>query len=321
MRVEGKGLRVAVLDDYQQVALAMADWEPVLARGTVEVFADHMVSVRDLVARLAAYHVVVLMRERTPMPSEVIEALPNLKLIVTTGARNSAVDLDAARRQNVVVSGTGSLGSGPVELSWALILGLSRNLLTETDQMRGGGWQTAIGRDLSGDTLGLLGLGRTGTRMAQIGTAFGMDVLAWSKNLTVERAAAVGARAVGFDALLRTADVLSVHLGLNDQTRSLLGARELALMKPTALLINTARGPIVDEVALIDALASGSLAGAGLDVYDVEPLPVDHPLRSTPRTLLTPHVGFVTERTYRRFFAEAVEDIMCFLGGEPIREL
>ncbi len=311
--------RVAVLDDFQGVALSMADWSPVRERAQVDVFGDHVAAPDELVGRLAAYDVVVLMRERTPLPAGVIERLPRLRLIVTTGRRNPAVDTAAARARGVTVCGTGSLATAPVELTWALILGLCRHLVVEDGNVRSGGWQTTVGRDVSGRTLGVVGLGRLGGQVASIGRAFGMRVLAWSEHLTAERAEEVGATAVPFDRLLAESDVVTIHQVLSDRTRGLVGARELSLMKSDALLVNTSRGPVVDTAALVAALHAGTLGGVGLDVFDEEPLPADDPLRTAPRTLLTPHLGYVTEDVYRLFFREVVEDIVAFLDGSPVR--
>jgi phosphoglycerate dehydrogenase-like enzyme len=314
-------MRIAVLDDYQGVALEMADWSPVLARAEVDVFTDHVRDVDALAERLAPHEVVVVMRERTPVPEALLERLPNLRLIVSTGRRNAAVDVAAARARRIEVCGTPSLATAPAELTWALVLGLARHLPAETAGVRAGGWQTTVGRDLHGRTLGVLGLGRIGAQVAQVGVAFGMDVVAWSANLTDERAAEAGARRVDLDTLLAGSDVVTLHLVLGERTRGLLGRRELALMKPDALLVNTARAGLVDTHALVDALAAGRLGGAGLDVFDEEPLPVDHPLRGEPRALLTPHLGYVTEDVYRTFFAGVVEDILAFWGGTPLRPL
>ncbi|HSE69717.1 MAG TPA: D-2-hydroxyacid dehydrogenase family protein [Nocardioidaceae bacterium] len=318
---KGSGMRIAVLDDYQGVALEMADWSPVLARAEVDVFTDHVRDVDALAERLAPHDVVVVMRERTPVPEALLERLPNLRLIVSTGRRNAAVDVAAARARGIEVCGTPSLATAPAELTWALVLGLARHLPAEAAGVRAGGWQTTVGRDLHGRTLGILGLGRIGTQVAQVGVAFGMDVVAWSANLTDERAAEAGARRVDLDTLLAGSDVVTLHLVLGERTQGLLGRRELALMKPDALLVNTARAGLVDTHALVDALAAGRLGGAGLDVFDEEPLPVDHPLRGEPRALLTPHLGYVTEDVYRTFFAGVVEDILAFWGGTPLRPL
>lgn len=311
-------MKVAVLDDYQRVALSMADWSRVVDRAQVDAFDDHLSGEEDLVRRLEAYDVVVVMRERTPLPATVIERLPALRLIVTTGRRNPTIDVAAARARDIAVCGTRSLASAPVELTWALILGLSRHLVAESASMARGGWQTTLGHDLSGRTLGVVGLGRIGSAVARVGLAFGMEVLAWSANLTPQHAAEVGATAVTFDRLLGEADVVTVHQVLSDRTRGLVGARELGLMKPTGLLVNTSRGPVIDTPALVSALAEGRIAGVGLDVYDEEPLPADHPLRSAPNALLTPHLGYVTEGVYRTFFGDVVEAVEAQLDGRPI---
>ena len=321
-------MRIAVLDDYQGVALSSADWSPVTAHPTrpaaVEVFRDHLAEPDALTERLEPYDAVVVMRERTPLPASVLARLPRLRLVVTTGRRNPSIDLAAATASGVTVCGTESRASAPAELTWALALGLCRHLVTEAGALHAGGWQTTVGRDLDGHTMGILGLGRLGTRVAAVARAFGMDVLAWSPHLTPERADASGATAAPLDEVLRGSDVVSVHLPLVEGeggTRGLVGARELGLMRPGALLVNTSRGPIVDEAALLDALASGHLGGAGLDVFDVEPLPADHPLRTAPRALLTPHLGYVTEDTYATFFAGVVEAVVAWLDGNPVRLL
>jgi phosphoglycerate dehydrogenase-like enzyme len=314
-------MRAAVLDDYEGVALRVADWSPVLERVDVDVFSEHIDDEDELARRLAPYDIVVLMRERTPMPASLLERLPNLRLLASTGRKNASIDVAAARDRGITVCGTDSPSSAPGELTWALILGLARNLVVEAERMRRGGWQSSLGADLAGRTLGVIGLGRIGTQVAAVGNAFGMDVLAWSENLTVERAAEVGVRAVPLDRLLAEADVVTVHQVLSKRTRGLLGARELALMKPTALLVNTSRAPIVDTVALLAALEEGRIGGAGLDVFDEEPLPADHPLRIAPRTLLTPHIGYVTEEVFRTYYQGVVEDITAFLDGSPIRTL
>ncbi|TDC99071.1 D-2-hydroxyacid dehydrogenase family protein [Saccharopolyspora terrae] len=312
-------MRIAVLDDYQDVARSYADWDGL----DVEVFTEHIADVDELVSRLEPFDVIAAMRERTRFPREVITRLPNLKLLVTTGMRNASIDLDAAREHGVVVSGTGS-GRGwaaTSELAWGLIFALLRDIPGQDRRIRTGGWQTGVGVELGGKTLGVLGLGRLGSHMATVGRAFGMDVIAWSSNLTQQRAAEVGARLVGKDELFERSDVLSVHLVLSKRSRGLVGADDLALMKPTAYLINTSRGPIVDEDALRTALREGRIAGAGIDVYGTEPLPVDDPWRDTPRTVLTPHIGYVTDDTYQAFFVETVEDIRAFAAGSPIRVL
>ena len=311
--------RVAVLDDYQDVAREMADWSALPPGTEVEVFRDHLADETEVAARLQGFDVVVAMRERTSFPHSLLTRLPALRLLVTTGMRNASIDLAAAAAAGVVVCGTGGGGGSTAELAWGLILALLRQIPREDAATRQGSWQVSLGVDLEGKTLGVLGLGRLGTRVATVGRAFRMEVIAWSQNLTAERAAAAGATLVPKDELLRRADLVSIHLVLSDRTRGLLGAPELALMKPTAYLVNTSRGPIVDEGALLDALRQGRIAGAGLDVFDQEPLPPGHPLLSAPRTVLTPHLGYVTRETYRVFFGDAVEDIGAFLGGTPLR--
>ncbi|MFA5707709.1 D-2-hydroxyacid dehydrogenase family protein [Mycolicibacterium sp.] len=302
-------MKVAILDDYQGVALQLADWSPVADRAEITVFTDHLADPDDVVARLAPFDVVFVMRERTPLPREVLERLPRLRMIASNGKVNAAIDMAAAQQQGIEVSGSGGTAAGTVEMTWALILSAARGLPAENASLRSGGWQTGVGTELAGRTLGVLGLGRIGSRVARVGAAFGMDVIAWSQNLTADAAEAAGARWVDRDTLLRTADVLSIHLRLSDRTRGLIGADELARMKPTALLINTSRGPIVDEAALVSALRDRRLGGAGLDVFDTEPLPAEHPLRSLDNVVATPHIGYVTDRQYRRFFADAVAAI------------
>ncbi|GAA5055307.1 phosphoglycerate dehydrogenase-like enzyme [Thermocatellispora tengchongensis] len=311
-------VRCAVLDDYQGVALAMADWSPVEATSFREPFAGPA----ELTRALAEFEIVVIMRERTPFPRGVFERLPKLRLLVTTGMRNASVDLAAARDHGVTVCGTGGAGTPPAELTWALILGLARHIVTESENVRAGGWQSTIGTGLHGRTLGLVGLGKIGSQVARVGLAFGMDVTAWSHNLTRERAEAQGVRRCGsLGELLAGADFVSIHLVLGERTRGLIGAAELALMRPTAYLVNTSRAAIVDQDALIDALARGRIAGAGLDVFDAEPLPPGHPFRSLPNVLATPHLGYVTENNYAVFYREAVEDIAAYLAGSPVRVL
>jgi phosphoglycerate dehydrogenase-like enzyme len=312
-------LRCAVLDDYQDAARSLADW----SRVDLTVFREHLSPEDDVAAALADFDVVVIMRERTPFPASLFARLPKLRLLVTSGMRNASIDLAAAAEHGVTVCGTASRSEPPVELTWALILGLCRHLVPENAAFRAGGpWQSTIGTDLAGGTLGLLGLGKIGTRVAAIARAFGMDVLAWSQNLTSERTEAVGARlAPSLADLMAGSDIVSIHLALSDRTRGLVDAAALAAMKPSALLVNTSRAAIVDTDALIAALAAGRLAGAGLDVFDLEPLPGDHPLRTLPTVLATPHLGYVTYGNYRRYFAEAVEDIDAFAAGAPIRVL
>jgi phosphoglycerate dehydrogenase-like enzyme len=313
--------RVAVLDDWQNVARSYADWSVLPKDVEVVVFNDHLAELEPLAARLAGFEVVCIMRERTPFTRALFERLPRLKLLVTTGPRNASIDLAAARERGVTVSGTGALGYPTAELAWGLILGLARRIPVEDRAMREGRWQSTIGVDLKGKRLGVIGLGRLGSRVAAVGRAFEMEVVAWSQNLTEARAAAAGARLLGKDELLRTSDFVSLHLVLSERTRGVLGAAELASMKRTAFLINTSRGPLVEEAALLEALRERRIAGAGLDVYDVEPLPADHPLRRLDNVLLTPHLGYVTEDAYRTFYGETVESVAAFLRGAPVRVL
>lgn len=313
-------VRIAVLDDYQGVASEYADWSG-LPGASVTFFHDTLPGEDAVVARLEAFPIVVAMRERTPFPRSTLERLPNLRLLVTTGMRNASIDLDAASEQGVTVCGTASLGYPAAELTWGLILALCRRIPQEHQSVRDGGWQTTVGVGLAGKTLGVIGLGRLGGYVARVGLAFGMEVVAWSANLTEERAAEVGARRVEKAELLSAADVVTIHLVLSNRTRGLIGAEELALMAPTSLLVNTSRGPIVDEAVLVDALRAGRIAGAALDVYDREPLSPDHPLLSLDDVVLTPHLGYVTEENYRLFYREAVEDTAAFLRGAPIRVL
>jgi phosphoglycerate dehydrogenase-like enzyme len=312
-------IRVAVLDDYQEVALKMADWGSLPAGTEVISFSDHVEDVDQLAARLAGYDIVVAMRERTPFSRPLLERLPDLRLLVATGRRHTVIDLEAARELGIVVSGTRGLSSNTSELTWALILSLLRNVPAEASSVRAGGWQHTIGVDLAGKTLGILGLGSIGRRVARVALAFDMRVLAWSQNLTPAMAAESGATWCERAALLADSDVITIHLVLSARTRGLIGAGELASMKPSAYLINTSRGPIVDEIALVDVLRRGLIAGAALDVYATEPLPPEHPLRTLPNAVLTPHLGYVTENTYRNFYRDAVEDIAAYLAGTPIR--
>lgn len=313
--------RVAILDDYQDAALRSADWRPLEGRADVTVFPDHIEDTDALAERLRPFQLVCAMRERTAFTRDLFERLPDLKLLVTTGMANAAIDLDAARACGVTVCGTGSGGSATPELTWALILAATRNLTAETASVAAGGWQVGVGGDLHGRTLGILGLGRIGGAVAKVALAFGMRVVAWSQNLTAEAAASHGVTRVGKDELFREADILTIHLKLSERTRGLVGAAELAVMKPGALLVNTSRGPIVDEAALLAALRDGRIAGAALDVFEPEPLPAAHPFRSMPNVLVTPHIGYVTRATYAVFFRETVEDIVAWLDGKPVRVL
>jgi phosphoglycerate dehydrogenase-like enzyme len=311
--------RIAILDDYQRVALKMADWSQLASQHQIEVFATPFTSSEAVVTALAPFEIICLMRERTEFPASVIAKLPNLKLLVTSGLRNAAIDVDAANARGIVVSGTPGPGHATAELAIGLILALSRNLVIEAHAMRdGGGWQTTVGRDLRGRTLGLIGLGKLGTEMTGFARAFGMPVIAWSQNLSADTAAKAGAIRVDKAELFQRADIISIHTKLSERTTGLVGAAEIAAMKPDALLVNTSRGPIVDTKALVVALKAGKIAGAALDVYDHEPLPPHDPLRSTPRLLLTPHLGYVTEETYRIFYAGTVAAIDAWIAGKPI---
>lgn len=311
--------RIVLLDDYQGVALDYGGWDRVPDEWQVVALEQHIDDADELVEALSGAEIVVAMRERTPFPAALLDRLPDLKLLITTGMGNVAIDVGAARRNGVVVCGTGIKGAPTAELSWGLILALLRKIPAEDASVRSGGWQTTIGGDLEGATLGLVGLGRLGTRMARIGRAFGMEVLAWSENLDPAAAREAGVEPVAKPALFERADVVSVHYRLSERSRGLVGAAEIGAMKPSAYLVNTSRGPLVDTEALLAALEGGAIAGAGIDVYDSEPLPADHPLRSAPRTVLTPHLGYVTEDTYDIFFRDAVDDVLAYLDGTPVR--
>lgn len=312
--------RIAVLDDYQGVALSSTDWSRLPAGAQIEVFRDHLFDEDALAQRLAPFEVICAMRERTPFRGSLLRKLPNLKLLLTTGARNASFDMPTTRELGITVCGTmGGPRGTTSELTWGLILALAKKIPLEDRDVRNGGWQVTMGESLDGKTLGVIGLGNLGSHVATVGKAFNMDVIAWSQNLTPERAAQFGARLVTKGELLTQADFVTIHLVLSDRTRGLIGANDLALMKPTAYLINTSRGPIVDEAALIDTLRNKRIAGAGLDVFDVEPLPLDHPLRKLENTVITPHLGYVTAESYRSFFDQTVENILAFLDGRPIR--
>jgi phosphoglycerate dehydrogenase-like enzyme len=307
-------VKIAILDDYQDVALDMADWSAVERHAEVTVFADHLADQDDLVARLEPFDVVCVMRERTPLPREVIERLPRLKLIASTGPGNASIDYDAAAERGVVVTNTGYDATSTVELTWALIMAGSRNIVEECASVRAGGWQTTVGRQLRGQTLGILGLGNIGTEIARLGSTFGMNVVAWSQNLDAATAEAAGATLVSKNELFRQSDTVTIHLKLSDRTHGLVGADELAQMKPTSWLVNTSRGPIVDEAALVEALTSRSIGGSALDVFGTEPLPVDHPLRSLPNAVVTPHIGYVEENLYCTFYGDVVASITEWLA-------
>jgi phosphoglycerate dehydrogenase-like enzyme len=313
---------IAILDDYQNVALRMADWSKLQREHELVVFNQPLPDMEAAAQALARFEIISIMRERTPFPRALLERLPNLRLLVTTGKRNASIDMQAARDRNITVCGSGGAGRATAEVAIALMLGLARHLREEFHAMRpGGGWQTSVGFALEGRTLGVIGLGNLGAKVAAIAGAMGMPVIAWSENLSPERAAACGATWVDKEELFRRADVISIHTVLSARTRGLVGAGELALMKPTAILVNTSRGPIVDEAALLSALGEGRIAGYGADTFDVEPLPPDHPLRSQPRALLTPHIGYVTEETYRSFYSGTVAAIEGWLTGNPVEVL
>ena len=311
--------RVAVLDDYQKVALSIADWKILEPEAEVQAFADNLVDVPHLAERLHTFDAAVLMRERTPFPRALFERLPNLRLIVTAGMRNASIDMAAAAEKGVLVTGTDMPGHPTAELTWGLIIGLLRHIPFEAAAMRNGLWQTTLGQGLKGKTLGVIGLGRLGAQVAAVGKAFGMSVIAWSQNLTAERAAAAGVALVTKEKLLESADVVTIHLVLSDRTRGLLGAADLRRMKPTAFLVNTSRGPLVEEAALVDALRTHRIAGAALDVYDREPLPPDHPLRRLDDVVLTPHLGYVLDENYRIIYRQAAENIRAFMDGKKLR--
>ncbi len=314
-------VRIAVLDDYQDAALKMADWSVLPPEAEVTIFRDHIADADRLVERLAPFEIICPMRERTAFSRALIERLPNLKLLSTTGSWNAAIDLKAAADHGVTVCGTMGAGHVTPEFSWALIMAMMRNLPAEIASVRSGGWQIGMGHDLKGRTIGILGLGNIGCAIARYARAFGMEIIAWSQNLTAEKAEANGARLVPLDELLRTADIVTIHLVLSGRTRGLIDARELSLMKSTAYLVNTSRGPIVSEAALIDALRRGVIAGAALDAFTDEPLPPSHPFRKLPNVLATPHIGYVSEDMYRLFFRETVENIAAFLAGSPTRTI
>ncbi|HYY17757.1 MAG TPA: D-2-hydroxyacid dehydrogenase family protein [Streptosporangiaceae bacterium] len=326
-------MRIAILDDYQNVALGYADWKGLPGSPEITVFTDHIARQELLAATLRPFDVIVAMRERTAFPASLLALLPDLKLLVTTGMGNTAIDLEAARQRAITVCGTNGVSEATAELTWGLILALVRHIPEEDRRMREsagaggaavsvrGGWQRTIGTGLSGRRLGLAGLGRQGRQVARYGQAFGMEVLAWSQNLDPDQAREAGAEPVSKEQLFARSDVVSIHYKLSPRSTGLVGAAEFGLMKPTAYLVNTSRGPIVDTRALLAALRGGQIAGAALDVYDTEPLPLGDPLRSAPNTVLTPHIGYVTDETYQVFYSEAAEDIAAYLEGHPVRVL
>jgi phosphoglycerate dehydrogenase-like enzyme len=307
-------MKIAILDDYQNVGLKMTDWSALSGRAEIAVFNDHVADPSALVERLLPFEVVCVMRERTPLPREVLERLPRLKLIASTGSRNPSIDMEAAKELGITVNATGYRSSPTIELTWALLLASVRGIVQENNSIRDGGSQKSVGQDLEGTTLGVVGLGNVGGQVARIGLAFGMKIIARSQNMTPEIAEAAGARLVSKDELFRQADIVTIHLILSGRTRGIVGAAELGLMKPTSRLINTSRGPIVDEASLIKALRSHAIAGAAIDVFDQEPLPSEHPFRSMDNVLTTPHVGYVTEGLYRMFYADTVANISAWLN-------
>ena len=311
--------RVAILDDYQSLALSLADWKSLGPEVNVQAFHERISGEDNLARHLGDFEVIVAMRERTHFPRALFARLPKLKLLVTTGMRNVAIDVKAAAEFGIVVSGTSMLTPPTAELTWGLIIALARHIPQEAQNMRSGAWQSTIGVGLNGKVLGILGLGKLGSEVARVGRAFQMEVIAWSQNLTAEHASSLGAARGEKDELFQRADFVTIHLILSKRTRGLVTARELALMKPGAYLINTSRGPIIEESALVDALTDRKIAGAALDVYDEEPLPADHPLRKLDNMVLTPHLGYVTLENYRLCYGQAVEDIRAFLAGQPIR--
>ncbi|MFV9651032.1 D-2-hydroxyacid dehydrogenase family protein [Pseudomonas citrulli] len=314
-------VQIAVIDDWQNVARGVVDWSALEAVGRVHFLHDYPADTATMIERLKAFTVICVMRERSTFDQALLQGLPNLKLLVTGGMRNAAIDIAAAKALGIQVCGTDSYKQAAPELTWALIMASTRNLLAEVNSLRAGGWQVGLGGDLHGKTLGILGLGSIGQRVAQFAQVFGMRVIAWSENLTPERAVQAGATWVSKRELFEQADILTIHLVLSDRSRGLVDAEALSWMKPTARLVNTARGPIVDEQALVQALTTGRLAGAALDVYAEEPLPVDHPFRHLPNVLATPHVGYVSEQNYRQFYEQMIEDIQAWAKGAPIRVL
>ena len=307
--------RIAILDDYQDIALSVADWSGLDGRAAITVFNDHLADTDAVIARLQPFDIVCVMRERTPMTREVIARLPRLRLIASTATRNASIDIRAAEERGVQVVHTGYSSTPTIELTWALILASARNLVAENVSLRSGGWQLSVGDDIAGRTLGVLGLGNVGEAVARIGNAFGMKVIAWSQNLTAERAAAAGAELVAKEELFQQADIVSIHVVLSGRTRGLVGAAELGMMKPTARLVNTSRGPIVNEADLLAALRSGKIAGAAIDVFDQEPLPPDHPFRTAPNLLATPHIGYVSRGLYEVFYRDTVANIARWLDA------
>lgn len=314
-------MKLAILDDYQGTAKDLADWSQLPAGTEVEFFQDHIVDEDQLVERLKDFDFVQGMRERTPFPRSVLSRLPKLRLLITTGRRNASFDIEAASDLGITVCGTNGAGEGPTELTWGLILAMLRHIPEEEQRSREGSWGTTVGIGVKGKTLGLIGLGHIGSLVARVATAFDMNIIAWSQNMTAERANECGATLVDKDTLFKESDIVSIHLVLSDRSRGLVGASDLALMKPSAFLVNISRGPIVDEKALVDVLERRAIGGAALDTFDVEPLPQDHPLFKTPNTLICPHMGYVIDDSYQAFYAGVVENVRAFTSGEPVRAI
>jgi len=304
--------KIAILDDYQNIALKMADWSAIEKQARVTVFYAH-IDDDHIVEKLMDFEVVCIMRERTVLTREILSQLKNLKLIVSTGKRNASLDVKACDDLGIMVEMTGYVESGAPELTWALLMALARKVVVENGNVRSGAWQTTVGVDLKGKTIGIVGLGRIGSKIAAYARAFDMKVIAWSENLTAEKAAEVGAVLVSKESLFRWSDFISVHLVLSERSKGIVGVSELGMMKPSAFLVNTSRGPLIDESALIDALVNMRIAGAALDVYDTEPLPEGHVLRTLDNVLATPHIGYVTEETYRVFYGDTVKAIESWL--------
>ncbi|SHN00495.1 D-2-hydroxyacid dehydrogenase family protein [Mucilaginibacter sp. OK098] len=307
--------KIAVLDDYQAVAFTMTDWTVVKQHADVTVFNDHLVAEAEIVTRLLPFEAVCMMRERTPLTRQILSQLPNLKLIISTGKRNASVDEKAVEELGITLKTTGYFGGGAPELTWAMLMAIARNITVENANLRNGMWQTTIGTDLAGKTIGIIGLGNIGTKIAAYANAFDMNVIAWSENLTEEKTAAAGVKLVSKETLLKEADFVTIHLILSHRSRGIISQADLDLMKPTAYFINTSRGPLVDEKALINVLQQKKIAGAAVDVYDIEPLPTDHPFRKLDNILATPHVGYVTENTYRLFYGDTVTELLKWLNG------
>jgi len=314
-------INMVILDDYQNFFEKMKDDNRLPFMIDLSIFENHFENPSDLIDKIKDFHIVVGIRERTHFPEAVISKLLNLRLLITTGARNASFDLESATKNNIVVSGTPGAGEGPVDLTWGLIISLVRGIHTEDSLVRKGKWGTMVGPSLTGKTLGLLGLGHIGKLVAKIGAAFGMNVISWSENLTKEIAAEYGVTYVDKETLCRQSDVLSIHTKLSDRTRGLIGSHEINLMKPTSYIVNTSRGPIIEEAALINALNSKKIAGAGIDTFDIEPLPKNHPFLSTPNTLITPHIGYVTNESYEAYYDGIIENVITFLNNSPVRVL